>query len=239
MLPACAAMRAARPSRRIDPYRPESSMGMRQAYKRKAIDGEGLRERKRRQTRERITEAALTLFLERGFDATTVDDIAAAADVSKRSFFDYFPTKEDVVQAWQDEFGFRLAAAIAARPADEPLAKVVEEALISSLNDATADPRNIAIGDLIHGTQALRARDQLKYAKLEQIVAEALAERVKGQAERLRARLLAMIAVGGLRVGGEAWRRRSQSDNAEAFARRIFRTIWGQLADFGEGAKKF
>ncbi len=65
----------------------------------------------------------MTLFLERGFDATTVDDIAEAADVSKRSFFDYFPTKEDVVQAWQDEFGADLAAAIVARPAGEPLTK--------------------------------------------------------------------------------------------------------------------
>jgi len=213
-------------------------MGLRKARKRKTVDGEGLRERKRRLTRERITEAALTLFLERGFDATTVDEITAAAEVSKRSFFDYFPTKEDVVQAWQDEFGFRLATAIADRPADEPMTKVVEEALITSLKDATADTRNIAIGDLIHETPALRARDQLKYAKLEQILAEALTERVKGQAERLRARLLAMIAVGGLRVGGEAWRRRPQSENVEIFARRIFGTIWDQLADFGASAKK-
>jgi AcrR family transcriptional regulator len=213
-------------------------MGLRKARKRKTVDGEGLRERKRRLTRERISEAALTLFLERGFEATTVDDISAAAEVSKRSFFDYFPTKEDVVQAWQDEFGFRLATAIADRPADEPMTKVVEEALITSLKDATADPRNIAIGDLIHETPALRARDQLKYAKLEQILAEALTERVKGQAERLRARLLAMIAVGGLRVGGEAWRKRPQSESVEIFARRIFGTIWDQLADFGVSAKK-
>lgn len=212
-------------------------MGLRKAKERKPADGEGLRERKRRLTRERITEAALTLFLERGFDATTVDDISAAAHVSKRSFFDYFPTKEDVVQAWQDEFGFKLAAAIAARPADEPLTRVVEEALISALKDATANPRNLAIGDLVHGTPALRARDQLKYAKLEQIVAEALAERVNGEADRLRVRLLAMIAVGGLRVGGEAWRGRPQSENAEIFARRIFKSVWDQLADFGESAK--
>jgi AcrR family transcriptional regulator len=58
---------------------------------------EGRRERKRRQTRERIEQAAMALFLERGFDATTIEDITEAADVSKRSFFDYFPSKEDVV----------------------------------------------------------------------------------------------------------------------------------------------
>jgi AcrR family transcriptional regulator len=211
---------------------------MRITKNKNGADGEGLRERKRRQTRERITEAALTLFLERGFEATTVDDIAEAADVSKRSFFDYFPTKEDVVQAWQDEFGADLAAAILARPASEPLTKVVEEALISTVKAGMADPRNLAIGELIHGTPALRARDHLKYAKLEQVVAEALSERAKGQSDRLRARLIAMITVGGLRVGGEAWRERTQNESIETFARRLFKTLWGQLAEFGEPQKK-
>lgn len=55
---------------------------------------EGRRERKRRQTRERIEQAAMTLFLQRGFDATTIEDITEAADVSKRSFFDYFPPRK-------------------------------------------------------------------------------------------------------------------------------------------------
>lgn len=61
------------------------------------VDGavkEGRRERKRRQTRERIESAALRLFLDRGFEATTIEDITEAADVSKRSFFDYFPAKK-------------------------------------------------------------------------------------------------------------------------------------------------
>jgi len=77
----------------------------------------GLRERKRQQTRERLTRAAMALFLERGFEATTLDDIAAAADISRRSFFHYFESKEDVVFAWQEESTAALIAAVAGRPA--------------------------------------------------------------------------------------------------------------------------
>src|ERR1044072_4932649 len=100
------------------------------------IDGEvkeGRRERKRRQTRERIEAAAVSLFLQRGFDATTIEDITEAADVSKRSFFDYFPSKEEVVFAWQDSFADRLMAAIAARPADDSSVEAVEAAITATV----------------------------------------------------------------------------------------------------------
>src|ERR1700720_3018632 len=89
----------------------------------------GLRQRKRQQTRERLTQAAMALFLERGFEATTLDDIAAAADVSRRSFFHYFASKEDVVFAWQEETTAALIAAVAARPANESMPPAAEEAL--------------------------------------------------------------------------------------------------------------
>src|SRR6187402_3151043 len=81
----------------------------------------GLRARKREQTRERLTRVAMELFLANGFEATTLDDIAAAAEISRRSFFHYFASKEDVVLAWQDGSTGAMIAAIAARPAEEPM----------------------------------------------------------------------------------------------------------------------
>lgn len=195
---------------------------------------EGLRERKRRQTRERISESAIALFLERGFDATTVDDIAAAADVSKRSFFDYFPTKEDVIFAWQDNFGESLAAAVAERPTDEPLLSVIEEAFVTVVTKAIADPRTLAIGDLICDTPALRARDQMKYAKLEQVLVDALVKRAKGKEGHLRARLLAMMVVGAMRIGKDTLQERQKSESVETYARRIFNMIRTELRDLDE-----
>jgi AcrR family transcriptional regulator len=199
---------------------------------------EGLRERKRRETRDRIAQAAMGLFLAHGFDATTVDEIATDANVSKRSFFDYFPTKEDVVAAWQDTFGDTLVTAVAARPASEPLVKVVEEAMKSTIATSLANPRSFAIGQFIHDTPALRARDQLKYAKLEQQLAEALAGRVKGEAERVRARLLAMIVIGSMRIGNEALPTRKRTESLQAYADKIFGTIWADLAEFGKSASR-
>ncbi|MGL4290773.1 MAG: TetR/AcrR family transcriptional regulator [Phreatobacter sp.] len=193
---------------------------------------EGLRERKRRQTRERISEAAMTLFLENGFEATTVDDIAAKADVSKRSFFDYFATKEDVVFAWQDIFGTALEAAVAARPAGEPLTRVVEEAVVAAAVAAT-QPRALAIKELIHSTPALGARDQLKYARLEQTLAAALVQRATDEAGRLRAQLIAMVTIGAMRIGADGWNSRPRSETAEAYVRKVFKIVWTELAAFG------
>ncbi|MBY3070123.1 TetR family transcriptional regulator [Rhizobium laguerreae] len=198
---------------------------------------EGRRERKRRQTRERIEQAAMTLFLQRGFEATTIEDITEAADVSKRSFFDYFPSKEEVVFAWQDAFADRLMAAIAARPADESSVTVVEAAITASVIAAVDEP-GLALGELIHRTPALKARDQLKYAKLEQKLAEALLLRKGGDPlERPRMRVLAAIVIGALRVGAELWQQRPPSVSPQDFAREIFTDLWKMLAEFGDEAK--
>lgn len=204
---------------------------------RQAEATEGRRERKRRQTRERIEQAAMTLFLERGFDATTIEDITEAADVSKRSFFDYFPSKEEVVFAWQDSFADRLMAAIGARPAAESSVEAVEKALMATVV-ASTDERGLALGKLIHATPALKARDQLKYAKLEQKLTDALCAR-RGNAPELRPRmrLLATIVIGALRVGGELWEEQPPGTSMEDFAKEIFGELWKVLAEFGKDAE--
>ncbi|AYG65089.1 MULTISPECIES: TetR family transcriptional regulator [unclassified Rhizobium] len=199
---------------------------------------EGRRERKRRQTRERIESVALKLFLERGFDATTIEDITEAADVSKRSFFDYFPSKEDVVTAWQDSFSGELIHAVAAQPPDASLFEVVEAAIHAALRAATADPQRLALVALISDTPALRARDQLKYVKLERKLADALHARGRGgEEERFRLSILAAVVVTMLRVGGERWSAARQTVSLEEFAENMFDELWTALADLGGQAE--
>src|ERR1700744_458353 len=83
------------------------------------LEPQGRRARKKEEVRQRIANAAKELFLKRGFAATTIEDIAAAADISQRSFFDYFTVKEDVVLAWHDEFQSAFIVNLLNRPADE------------------------------------------------------------------------------------------------------------------------
>ena len=79
----------------------------------------GLRERKKQQTRRAISDAAMRLFLERGFDQVSVAEVARAADVSEETVFNYFPTKEDLVYERMDTFEHELLAAVRERPVGE------------------------------------------------------------------------------------------------------------------------
>jgi len=184
----------------------------------------GLRARKRQQTRERLTRAAMALFRERGFEATTLDDIAAAADVSRRSFFHYFASKEDVVFAWQEELTAAMVAAVAARPASESTLAAAENAISAMVRQL--DPSEaIAMSRLKRDNPALRARDQVKYEKLERALAEALGQRSPAKAERVQARLVAMIATGAIRIGDELWTSEGAREKPEALVKRIFAAV--------------
>jgi AcrR family transcriptional regulator len=188
----------------------------------------GLRERKRQQTRQRLTEVAMKLFLANGFEATTLDDIAAAAGISRRSFFHYFASKEDVVVAWQDGSADALTAAIAARPADESMITMAENAILAMARHLDPD-QAIAIARLKRETPALRAREQVKYEKMEHAMANALAARASDTGGQLRARLIAMITTGAIRIASENWLAQNAREKPETLIRRMFKDVRAAL----------
>src|SRR4051794_12553386 len=91
----------------------------------------GLRERKKQRTRDALTDAAYALFGEKGFEATTVEEIAGAVDISPRTFFRYFGSKEDLALAPLNQQLAAVLVALAGRPADE--------SAITALRRATVD----------------------------------------------------------------------------------------------------
>jgi AcrR family transcriptional regulator len=166
----------------------------------------------------------MALFLDRGFEATTLDDIAAAADISRRSFFHYFDSKEDVVFAWHEEITAALVAAIAARPASESMLAAAENA-IAAMARQIEPAEAIAMARLKRDSPALQARDQVKYEQLERALAEALAKRAGDKAEKFGARLAAMIATGAMRIGGELWAAEGAREKPEVLVKRTFAAI--------------
>src|SRR5256885_1147003 len=99
-----------------------------------AATTEGLRERKKRQTREAIARAAMELFEAHGFDEVTVAEVARAADVSEKTVFNYFPTKEDLLLHGSDERRAALIEAIRARPRGTPLVTPFREFTMAFLD---------------------------------------------------------------------------------------------------------
>jgi AcrR family transcriptional regulator len=139
---------------------------------------EGLRERKKRQTRETIAAAAAALFQARGFDAVTVADVARAADVSEKTIFNYFPAKEDLVL---HDGGERLAALIQAirdRAAGDSLIAPFRAATMVFLDRVEHDPVEsiVAIPRLVAGSTALRNRLFLGWEEESAALAPIIAE---------------------------------------------------------------
>jgi AcrR family transcriptional regulator len=148
------------------------------------MDG-GLRERKRSKNRDAIVAAALALFRERGFEATTADDIAAAAEVSRRTFFRYFPTKEAVVFPHEGERFALFADALRARPSDETAWQSLSTALLVLAREYMRDRERILEQErLVQSSPGLVAKERLLDLRWEEVVARALGG---GRRERLLA----------------------------------------------------
>ncbi len=173
----------------------------------------GLRERKKQRMYETISETAIRLFLEKGYDAVSVAEIAAAAEISKPTLFRYFPTKEDLVFHRIADHEDEAARVVREAPDVEPLVSLRQQFLdgiersdpITGLSD---HPAVLAFYDLLYGTPALVAR---MYAHLERSE-EALAEALGGD---LDARLAAGQIIAVRRVlAQENWRRITGGEDA-------------------------
>src|SRR5262245_62926014 len=132
------------------------------------------RQRKKTATSDRIRASALRLFREQGYDATTVEQIAAAAGVSHMTFFRYFPTKEDV--ALSDRYDPLIASAIAQTPAAWPLIQRIRAVLVQGLRQIYDTDRDTLLAQvkLIVTTPALRERQWAGQIATQQAVLQAL-----------------------------------------------------------------
>ncbi|MGV4889203.1 TetR family transcriptional regulator [Streptomyces viridosporus] len=197
----------------------------------------GLRERKRRRMYRTVSDTAVRLFLERGFDAVSVAEVAAAAEISKPTLFRYFPAKEDLVLYRIADHEDEAARVVGRGPAPvEALRRHFLDGLrrcdpVTGLND---DPEVLAFHSLLYGTPALVAR---LYGYLERSE-EALAEALGGG---LGARLAAgqIIAVRRI-LAQENWRRIAAGEpvaevrgDAVAAAERAFDVLAGTLPRLG------
>jgi AcrR family transcriptional regulator len=138
-----------------------------------------LQERKQELVRTEIFNAAWTLFGQRGYEDTTVADIAAAAGVSRRTFFRYFSSKEDVLVETSDDVAEAMLAAMAARPLDEPPLVAIERALVPVLESRLAQTeRSHTIIRLLRESRTLRRALLERHALMEERLAVQLAVRL-------------------------------------------------------------
>ncbi|CAG6396616.1 TetR family transcriptional regulator [Streptomyces cocklensis] len=137
----------------------------------------GLRERKKQRTLQTIRREAYRLFAAHGYEATTVDQIADAAEVSPSTFFRYFPTKEDVVL--RDEYDPALVAALRSRPPGEPIIDSIRHALTDSLGQMLeADHDELLLRTRLGFTDpAIRARSWDELQRSQDVVAAVISER--------------------------------------------------------------
>jgi AcrR family transcriptional regulator len=136
--------------------------------------GPDWRQRKKIATRDRIRASALRLFREQGYDATTVEQIAADAGVSHMTFFRYFPTKEDV--ALSDSYDPVIAGLIAQTPASWPLIRRIRTVLAEGLRQIYGTDRDalLAQNKLVVSTPALRERLWADQIATQQLILQAL-----------------------------------------------------------------
>ena len=164
----------------------------------------GTRERKRIETLQRITEAAIRLFGKHGYEATTLDAIAAEAGISRRTFFHYFKSKDEILLSMQQALGDMLVVAISQQPTTLRPIEATRNVLLG-LSAPYPPEELLAIDRLMRSSEAVQARKQASYVRAEQMLYAAMADRWSAPEAELR--LVALLTIGAMRLSLDAFSR--------------------------------
>jgi AcrR family transcriptional regulator len=155
----------------------------------------GLRERKKQKTRDTIIKVALELFAERGYEQTTIAEIADAAEVSPRTIFAYFPTKEDIVFCQMPEAQERLAQALRERPDGATALDALRDYIAGSLD---SDPNAVLRKRILESDETLRGGERARLGPFEELMVEAIAEDLHAGPDDIRPQIVAAAAAAAL-----------------------------------------
>jgi AcrR family transcriptional regulator len=167
-----------------------------------------IREQTRAVVRSLLARTALELFAANGYDNTTVEEVAAAAGVSRRTLFNYFRNKEDLALSSLSEQGELIAARFAERPADEGIWESLRAAFQVLAEIETTAERRLEMVKLLFGNDSLRAGHAEKQARWQDLLAPLIEPRLPESEHRsLEARSIAAAAITCLQAANEEWAR--------------------------------
>ena len=168
----------------------------------------GLRERKKRQTREALARAGIELFVERGYDATTLAEIAEAAGVSTRTIFAYFPSKEDILFASFQTMRDALARALAERPGGKDALTTLRDFILYGHTKTELDRK---LERIICSDETLLSHRRARISQLQELLAAAIADDLGARPDDLRAHVAAASLTAAFEVLDERRERGSSA----------------------------
>jgi AcrR family transcriptional regulator len=200
------------------------------------VQGGGLRERKKQKTRESIQRTALRLFEKQGYDETTIEQIAAAAEISPSTFFNYFPTKEDVVLF--DAYDPMTIQMFLERPKDESLNVSIRKVVQSLAATFERDERMIlARGRFFLEVPELRARFWDEAERTQLLLLQLMAERSGRRPDDYELRVTARVVTAALLEASKEWLRSNGRIGLKELTNRALDVVESG-ARFNERARK-
>ena len=185
----------------------------------------GRRERKKSETHQQLRSAALQLVARHGLQRVTVEDIAEAADVSTRTFYDHFASKEDAIVGFDAVRVNQLRASLLARPPDEEPLQALR-AVMRELLDQSSEQWPLRM-EIIRSDPELLARMFASFASVEQAMVEVIGERTGTEPDRdLYPVLVTAVATGAFRASVASWHRTGQTVPLSKIFDAAFDAFW-------------